>query len=337
MATLVDYNRKGTLLDKFAEMDASESKARLFETIVGIRGIIEGFYSNTKSLEKLEYELANYERLWKDELVIISSGVKDELTRALEQHPDYNIDTVNQVFIGLYRHLTSSLDKLTLDEVVDYDKIEADNMNTELADTVDLINIYHVLSSWSTMDERHIDGLNEKQSGEATKQFREFKKSARGFMHSFRSLLRQSYNIESAYDMFTNNKSFETYKSAENTIGDTIEDRRKKLSNSNSTVKGGGSDIIRTFSEAIELNAQRYLLMMGYEILNDAAAINTIPNPERFRDELVKNAFDTSKIRYFIVMPYTSETNKSVINLPSDIWRFYAELNSDKAVNPSRL
>ena len=331
MVTSVDYNRKGTLLDKFAEMDASESKARLFETIGGIRGIIEGFYSNTKGLEKLEYELANYERLWKDELVIISSGVKDELTRALEQHPDYNIDTVNQVFIGLYRHLTSSLDKLTLDEVVDYDKIEADNMNRELADTVDLINIYHVLSSWSTMDERHIDGLNEKQRGEATKQFREFKKSARGFMHSFRSLLRQSYNIESAYDLFTNNKSFETYKSAEKTIWLTIEGSRKIL------LKEGSSDIIRTFSEAIELNAQRYLLMMGYEILNDAAAINTIPNPERFRDELVKNAFDTSKIRYFSVMPHTSHANKSVINMPSDIWRFYAELNPNGAVNPSGL
>lgn len=320
MAKDVDYNRKGTLLEELAGIEPLERKARLFETIEGLREIIAGSYSDTKSLEKLEYELANYERLWKDELVIISRGVKDELKESLEQHPDYDVDTVNQLFIGLYIDLIRRLDGAALNDVVDYDRV--DNMNVELVEIVDSINIYHVLSEWVTLNERYIDGLNENESAEASKQFRDLKNSARNFMHGFRSLLRQSYNIESAYDQFASNKDWETYKSSERVIEGTREDFGEIVSSSK--VKGNGTDIIRRLALVIEMNAQSYFLEMGYEILHDSGARQTIPDPKKFEDELLKTALDTSKTTYLSIMPPGSSTiDHSIRKLPSEVRAFY--------------
>jgi len=320
MATNVDYNRKGALLEELVEMEPQERKARLFETVEGIREIIAGSYSDTKSLEKLEYELANYESLWKDELGIISRGVKDELNKSLERHPDYDIDTINQVFIGLYRELIGRLDGAALNDVVDYDRV--DNMNVELVEIVDSINIYHVLSEWVTLNERYIDGLNEHERSEASKQFRDLKNSARNFMHGFRSLLRQSYNIESAYEQFTANKNWETYKSGEKVIEGTREDCREIVSNSK--VKGNGTDIIRRLALVIEMNAQSYFLEMGYEMLHDGDARQTIPNPKKFEDELLKTALDTSKTTYLSIMPAGSSTiDHSIRKLPGEVRAFY--------------
>ena len=320
MVVNIDHNQKGALLEELAVLEPQERRAKLHETVDGIHEIIASSYADAKSLDKLEYELANYESLWKDELIIISRGVKEELKNNLDQHPDYDKDTVNQVFIGLYRELIERLDGTALNEVVDYDRV--DNMNKEFVEVIDLINIYHVLSEWVTLNNRSVDGLNENETSKATKQFRDLKNSARNFVHSFRSLLRQGYNIESAYEYFTANKNLETYISGEKVIEDTKNDCKGIVSSSK--VKGNGTEIIRKLAHTIEMNAESYFLEMGYEMLHDSGAKQTLPYPEKFKGELLKNAFDTSKTTYLSVMPPGNSTiDQSIRTLPLDVRAFY--------------
>lgn len=311
MVQEIDYSKKGILLEELAQMgESSERRARLFEVVSDIRGIIAGLYTSQQGVVKLEDELEGYESLDQQELEIISRGVQSGLRRGLDQHSSYDRDTVNQVFIGLYRHLIRELKDRTIDGVIDYSR--RDNMDRDLAKVVRSLNIYHVLSSWVTHNSRSIEGLDQDEEQQATNQFRDLKKSARGFVHSFRRLLRRSYNIDDAYKQFSINKNLETYNDMRNVVEGTIRDCKKMVSDSNSQVELGGLGIIRTFAEVVMLNAEYYFLQMGYEMLHDEAARGTIPNQERFQSDLKRDAFDSSKIRYLNIMP-----NDGIVIFPS--------------------
>lgn len=326
MASAIDFNRRGLLLEELVKIkEPSERERRLFEVIGDIRGIVAAQYANEQGLEKLEDQLDNYESFDREELQIISRGVKSELMRGLDRNPSYSRDTVNEVFIALYKNLILGLKDKRLDEVVDYSR--RDNTGTGLSKLVRQLNIYYVLSSWVTDNKRSIGDLDQKGEEQATQQFRDLKKSARGFVRGFRRLLRRSYNVESAYGLFSSNRNLETYEDARSVVEGTIRDCKKIVSDSNSNVESNGIALIRKFAEITMLNAEYYFLQMGYEMLHDKTAMPNIPDVEKFTSDLRRDAFDTSKIRYLSMMPNGSVTIFPEVNkLSPEVREFYQTL-----------
>ena len=324
----VDYNRKGSLLEELAGLkEPAERKTRLFDVIADIRSIVARNYTNMPGaygVEKLEDQLDNHESFDREELGIISLGVKDELGRGLDQHPLYNRDSINQVFIALYWDLIGELRKSTLDGIVDYSMV--DNTNRELSKVIRQLRIYDVLSTWVTDNKRHIVGLAQNEVEQATRQFEDLKKSARGFVRGFRRLLRRSYNIDASYNLFAK-KNWETYEDVVSVVEATIKDCKRIIKANNSKVEGNGIALMRRFAEVISLNAEYYFLQMGYEMLNDDAARHTIPDIERFQNDLIRDAFNPLKIRYLSVMPnYGVIIFPEVKRLAPEVREFYEAL-----------
>ena len=320
MITEVDYNRRGPLLEELAEMsDSSKRSARLFEVILDIRDIVEGLYTNLQDVSKLEDELDS--GLDQQELRIISEGVQIGLRRGLDQNP-YGRDAVNQVFIALYENLIQELESRTLDEVVDYSR--GGNMNGDIVKVVKQLNIYNVFSSWVNYNTRSIENLDEDGMSAATNQFRELKKSSRGFVRGFRRLLRRSNNVDSAYKQFSENNNWETYNDMISVVKSTIKDCGKILQDSISQLDDNGMSIMRRFAEVIMLNAEYISLNMGYEILHNEVAKKTMPDPEGFRSQLVRTASIPGN-NIYLMMPddKITEIDSSIKKLIPERREFY--------------
>lgn len=327
MEEIINYNQKGALLEELARIQVSrEQKIRLFQVIEDIKYIVHSTYPDPESGDYLENRLAHYEGLHKNELLDISKGIKDRLRIKLEQHSIYNPDTINQVFIALYDLLTRTVNGRDLSDIVEYRKdspIYADSMNAEIIEIVRWTNIYRELSTWVTESKRVIEGLNQNESSIATKQFNQLKKYSAEFIRSLRSLLRKNYNIQSSYESFIINRSWEGYKLAieviENTMLDCV-----TIAQQSSKIKSNGNEAITKFTNIIHLNSQYYFLQMGYEMLTNNSARSSIPNPKKFQVELLGIAFNPEKITYFSTMPNGRIViDSSVKRLSPEVRQFY--------------
>lgn len=314
----IDYNRKGGLLEELARIDDPlERKSRLFEVIKDIEGILAIHYADgQKGVEKLEHRLALRTSFSKEELEIFSRGVQEPLKLGLDGLEGYDRDTVNQVFIALYGHLVNEVKTRLLDNIVDHSRY--DDTNAELADLMDQINIYHVYSTWVNENKRVVEGSNQSDMERASKQFRDLKKSAVGFMGAFKSLLWQDNNIVSAYALFNGSRTLENYDSAREVIEETISDCEEIVSQSNSNIKGNGGGTITKFARDIQLNAEYYFLKMGYDMLHDGDARKKLHDPEQFEQDLM------TKARKMIYFPVTKLHDvPSVIQLSDEERAFY--------------
>jgi len=330
MGEIINYNQSGRLLAELAEVQVfSERKAVLFRVIGDIRKVIQKFYPSPESVDYLENRLASYEGLLPRELALISRGIISPLENELRKHPKYEPDTLNQVFIALYDLLVKEVHHRNLVDIVDYRKdspMYKDGINAEIGEIIKMVNVYNQLSRWVTENKRYVGGLNEAGSDLARKQFVELKKSAPEFISSLRSLSRQNYNIESAFEFFTINRAWDSYISSRQVMESTMIDCRT-ITSQGHPIKDKGNDIIVRFANIIHLNAQALFLQMGYEMSTDDSARNSIHDAKKFQNELAITAFDPQQITYFSVVPNDQITiDGSIKRLSPEVREFYQRL-----------
>ena len=319
---VIDYNRKGELLEELEGIvDAEERKSRLLGVIEGIEGILVPRYADgLKGVKKLEHRLTQRTSFTREALEIFSRGVQNPLQRGLDGSEGYNRDTMNQVFIALYGHLVNEVVTRPLYDIVDHDR--DDDTNAELAELMNQINIYHVYSTWVNKNERSIEGLYQQEREKASKQFRDLKKSAVGFMSAFRSLLWQDNNIVSVYALFDGSKTLENYDASVEVLDETITDCEAIVSSSSSIRSNGWSAVIKLAS-TIRLNAEYYFLKMGYTMLHDINAKEQLQDPEQFKQDVMNRA---KSMRYLNVLGLNEIP--SALQLSTEERAFYeVELN----------
>ncbi|MCH8067044.1 MAG: hypothetical protein IIC69_00510 [Nanoarchaeota archaeon] len=289
MGMIIDYNREGELLKELEGIvDAEERKSRLLEVIEGIEGILVPQYADgLKDVKKLEHRLTQRTSFTREALEIFSRGVQEPLKRGLDDLKGYNRDTVNGVFIALYEHLVNEIKTRQLDYIVDHNR--DDDTNAELAELMDQINIYHAYSTWVNQNERSIEGLDQQEMEKASKQFRDLKKSAVGFMSAFRSLLWQDNNIVSIYALFDGSKTLENYDASVEVLDGTITDCAMIVSSS-SNIRGNGWSAVIKLASTIRLNAEYYFLKMGYDVYHDNNMRANLQDPEQFKQDLMSRA-----------------------------------------------
>ncbi|MCH8004465.1 MAG: hypothetical protein IH934_07605 [Nanoarchaeota archaeon] len=326
MATTVDYNQRGSLLEELAAIDdLSEHRGRLFEVIDGIRDILVPEYADGLiGVKKLEQRLTLRSSFTKEALELFSRGVQVPLQRGLDDLEEYSRDTVNEVFIALYGQLVNEINGRQLYDIVNHDRY--DDTNVELGELMNQIEIYHTYSTWVNQNERVIEGLNQQDGERASKQFRDLKKSVGGIMSAFKILIWQDNNIESAYAGFNVNKTLENYDSARDVVEGTISDCNKLISQNGSSVKGNGWAAIIKFASTIQFNAEYYILKMGYDVYHDNTMRGNLQYPEQFKQDLMDGA---GKMRYFHTANLIDVP--STLQLSSDENAFYEVKLSPKS------
>jgi len=322
MVTEIDYNRNGPLLEELAAIEEpSERRERLFEVVKGIQGILVPHYvEGITGVEKLEHRLTQRTSFTGKDLEILSRGVQVPLERGLDDLEGYNRDTLNEVFIALYGHLLNEIETRHLDYIVDHSR--EDDTNSELVELMDQINVYHVYSEWVNENKRVIEGSNQGDIERASKQFRDLKKSAVGFMSAFRSLLWQDNNIVSIYALFDDSKTLENYNASVEVLDGTIDDCEAIVSSS-SNIRDNGWAAVTQLASTIKLNAEYYFLKMGYTMLHDNNAKEQLQDPEQFKQDLMSRA---KSMRYLYVIGLNEIP--SALKLSTEEQAFYeVELN----------
>ena len=317
----VDYNRKGSLLEELAGLkEPAERKTRLFEVIDGIESILATQYADgLNGVIKLEQRLAQRMSFTKKDLEILSRGVKEPLQRGLDDLEGYNRDIVNEVFIVLYGLLVDEIKTRPLDGIVDHSR--QDDANAELAELMYQIEIYHVYSTWVNQNIRPIKGLDQQERDKASKQFRDLKKSAVGFMSAFRSLLWQDNNIASVYALFGGSKTLENYNTAVDVLDRTIADCEEIVLQSSSSIGGNGWSAMTKLTHTIRLNAEYHFLKMSYSMLHDDNAMKQLQDTEQFKQSVMDRA---KNMRYLHVLRVNEIP--TALRLSSEVREFYEAL-----------
>ena len=324
MVTFVEYNRRGSLLEELAEIDdLSEHRSRLFEVIGGIRDILVPEYSDgIIGVKKLEHRLALRTSYTSEALEIFSRGVKVPLQRELNQLDEYSLDTVNEVFVGLYNQLINEINSRPLYGLVDHNRF--DHTNTDLVELMDQLEIFNSYSTWVNQNERVFPGLDQHEREKASKQFRDLKKSASDFKNSFNILMYQDNNIGSSYSSFNVNKSQDNYESTRDVVEKTIEDCNRIVSKNGSHIRGKSWEATIKLASNIKANAEFYLLKMGFDMYREG----NMENPEIFKQDLMDRAV---KMRY--LHDASIITNPSILQLSANERNFYKDILSSKPLN----